>query len=80
MNLEEEFQKLMVEVLDSVQAKIAAGELSAIDGAELARMVRERTAPEQYTKQPWSSSSSACYDTLMPTRDDGWLASSRNCW
>jgi len=77
MDLEEEFQKLMQGVVDQIQDKVTAGTLSAIDGADLVRMVRERSAP---TEEAWSSSTQSCMDSYQYAEPDedsrGWQRSS----
>ena len=75
MNLEEEFQKLMQGVVDQIQDKVNQGDLSAIDGADLVRMVRERSAPAE---DAWSSSTQSCMDSYEREEDDsrGWQRSS----
>lgn len=76
MDLEEEFQKLMQGVVDQIQNKVTLGHLSAIDGADLVRMVRERSAPPE---EAWSSSTQACMDSYEYEREEedrGWQRSS----
>lgn len=79
MDLEEEFQKLMQGVIDQIQARIANGNLSAIDGADLVRMVRERSEPFETA---WSSSTQSCMDSYQYDtydQDDGWNRSGQAC-
>ncbi len=78
MDLEEEFQKLMQGVVDQIQDKVTKGDLSAIDGADLVRMVRERSAPAE---EAWSSSTPSCMDSSSYARDEdeGWNRSGQAC-
>lgn len=76
MDLEEEFQKLMQGVVNQIQDKVTNGDLSAIDGADLVRMVRERSAPAE---EAWSSSTQSCMDSYSYEEEDnsrGWQRSS----
>ena len=75
MDLEEEFQKLMQGVVNEIQDKVTKGDLSAIDGADLVRMVRERSAPAE---EAWSSSTQSCMDSYEYEEQDsrGWQRSS----
>jgi len=76
MDLEEEFQKLMQGVVDQIQDRVTKGDLSAIDGADLVRMVRERSAPAE---EAWSSSTQSCMDSYSYEEEDnsrGWQRSS----
>ena len=76
MDLEEEFQKLMQGVVDQIQDKVTKGDLSAIDGADLVRMVRERSEPHE---EAWSSSTQSCMDSYSYEEEDdrrGWQRSS----
>jgi len=76
MDLEEEFQKLMQGVVDQIQDRVTKGSLSAIDGADLVRMVRERSEPRE---EAWSSSTQSCMDSYSYERwgeDEGWQRSS----
>jgi len=76
MDLEEEFQKLMQGVVDQIQDRVTKGSLSAIDGADLVRMVRERSAPAE---EAWSSSTQSCMDSYSYEEEDdsrGWQRSS----
>ena len=78
MDLEEEFQKLMQDVVNKIQDKIAQGDLSAIDGADLVRMVRERTAPPE---EAWSSSTQSCMDSYNYDQEEdyAWNRSGQSC-
>lgn len=76
MDLEEEFQKLMQGVVDQIQDRVTKGDLDAIDGADLVRMVRERSVPRE---DAWSSSTQSCMDSYeYEERDEdrGWQRSS----
>lgn len=76
MDLEEEFQKLMQGVVDQIQERVTKGDLDALDGADLVRMVRERSVPRE---DAWSSSTQACMDSYeYEERDEdrGWQRSS----
>lgn len=76
MDLEEEFQKLMQGVVDQIQDRVTKGSLDAIDGADLVRMVRERSAPRE---DAWSSSTQSCMDSYEYEEQDdsrGWQRSS----
>lgn len=78
MDLEEEFQKLMQGVVNQIQDRVTKGNLSAIDGADLVRMVRERSAPPE---EAWSSSTQSCMDSYSYERDEdeGWNRSGQAC-
>jgi len=77
MDLEEEFQKLMQGVVDQIQDRVTKGNLSAIDGADLVRMVRERSAPAE---EAWSSSTQSCMDSYSyEDQDYAWNRSGQAC-
>lgn len=76
MDLEQEFQKLMDEAVQKVQAKQAAGELSEEEADDLISIIATR---RQYGARAWSYSSD-CYtdDEYYDEPDDsrGWQRSS----
>jgi hypothetical protein len=77
MDLEEEFQKLMQGVVNQIQDRVTKGNLSSFDGADLVRMVRERTAPAE---EAWSSSTQSCMDSYeYEDSDEGWNRSGQAC-
>lgn len=76
IDLEEEFQKLVLESIQKVQEKHGKGELSAIDAADLIALIRTRTQPQPIhdPSEPeggWQQSSWC--------GDSGWDASEK-CW
>lgn len=79
MDLEEEFQKLMQGVVDQIQDRVTKGNLSAFDGADLIRMVRERTATDM--QEAWSSSTQSCMDSYNYDQDAdyAWNRSGQSC-
>lgn len=79
MNLEEEFQKLMQGLVNQIQDRVTKGDLSALDGADLVRMVRERSEPRE---EAWSSSTQSCMDSYQYDQydqEDGWNRSGQAC-
>lgn len=76
MDLEQEFQKLMDEAVQKVQAKQAAGELSDVQADDLIDIIATR---RQKGARAWSYSDN-CYtdedDDSYDSDDRGWSKSS----
>ncbi len=72
MDLEQEFQKLMDEAVQKVQAKQAAGELSVEEADDLIDIIATR---RQKGARAWSYSDN-CYTDDDDYDDSGWRRSS----